>query len=147
MPVHDLKLPASNPIPRGSNVVPFWLWLLFFLRIMIYCPEGTTFEPLGKLWTWYALTQRACESSPRLRRYLGPRFLRRRQQQHPVLGDSLASAPPTSTFGAPLPGDSRCSPSQNGPSYICGLPTPHNCPLRNPKYHLMETTRPLIEVH
>ena len=26
-------------------------------------------------------------------------------------------------------------------------PAPPNCPLRNPKYHQLETTRPLIEVH
>ena len=28
-----LKAPS---IPRDSNVVPFWLWLLFFLGVIIY---------------------------------------------------------------------------------------------------------------
>ena len=35
-------------IPRGSNVVPFWLWPVFFLGIVIYvAKKGTTFAPLG----------------------------------------------------------------------------------------------------
>ena len=34
-------------IPRSSNVVPFWLLIIFGLGIIIYCPKGTTFEPLG----------------------------------------------------------------------------------------------------
>ena len=37
-------------IPRGSNVVPFWLRPIFFLGVIIYYPKrlGTTNEPLGK---------------------------------------------------------------------------------------------------
>ena len=27
------------------------------------------------------------------------------------------------------------------------VPAPPNCPLRDPKYHLIETIRPLIELH
>ena len=35
-----------------------------------------------------------------------------------------------------------------GPSPSCShTSAPPNCPLRNPKYHLIETIRPLIEVH
>ena len=30
-------------IPRGSNVVPFWLWPLFFLGVIIYYPKGNYF--------------------------------------------------------------------------------------------------------
>ena len=38
---------------------------------------------------------------------------------------------PCSAFGTPV---------------LRALPAPPNCPLRNPKYHLIETIRPLIEV-
>ena len=32
--------PVLNPsLPKGSNVVPFGLWPIFFLGIIIYCPK------------------------------------------------------------------------------------------------------------
>ena len=34
-------------IPRGSNVVPFWLWPIFFLGITIYCSKKNYIGALG----------------------------------------------------------------------------------------------------
>ena len=34
-------------LPRGSNVVPFWLWPIFFLGIIIYCPKKNYIGALG----------------------------------------------------------------------------------------------------
>ena len=34
-------------LPRGSNVVPFLLWLSFFLRMIIYFPKKNYVGALG----------------------------------------------------------------------------------------------------
>ena len=42
------RYPVS-PLPRGSNVAPFWLWPIFGLKIIVYYPKGITFELRGIL--------------------------------------------------------------------------------------------------
>ena len=37
------------PLPRPSNVVPFWVWYGFLVRIFFWgYQKGTTLEGLGK---------------------------------------------------------------------------------------------------
>ena len=41
------KGPCNYNIPKGSNVVPFWLGPIFLLGIIIYYPKRNYFEALG----------------------------------------------------------------------------------------------------
>ena len=37
-------------MPKKSNVVPFWLWPIFFLQILIYCPKKNYIGALEYIW-------------------------------------------------------------------------------------------------
>ena len=43
----------TSTIPRGSNEVPFWLWLIFCLGISICYPKRNYLRAFGSLHPWW----------------------------------------------------------------------------------------------